>query len=148
VTRPRDSLPPHLIRPADVPSWLAGSAIDRIMVHTTTAQDAEQIIHDGVRIDRSISDVGWGHDFYATSRPDPHYGDTPLSVAIRPHQPSVADDSIEGQERIDEMLAAAGSDDVRAVLMEAGYDGVLVHYPDGEMWAVAYDEHQVRIVRY
>jgi len=117
------------------------------MVHTTTARDAELIILHGVRIDRSVSDVGWGDGFYTSSRADPQYGDTPLSVAVRLLRPFVAEDSIEGQERIDEMLTAARSDNVRAVLMEAGYDGVIVHYPDGEMWAVAYDESQVRIVR-
>jgi hypothetical protein len=139
--------PSHLIRRREVAAWLAESAVREITVHRTSAAAAARIILEGVRIERSARDVRWGQGFYTSNRPDPQYSDTSVTVAVRLRRPFVAEDSIEGQERIDEMLAEARSDDVRAVLQAAGYDGVVVHFPDGEVWVVTYADDQVKVLR-
>jgi hypothetical protein len=141
------SQPSHLIRRREVAAWLAESVVREITVHRTSAEAAARIIRDGVRIERSAREVRWGQGFYTSNRPDLQYGDTSVAVAVRLRRPFVAEDSIEGQERIDEMLAEAGSDDVRAVPQAAGYDGVVVHFPDGEAWVVAFADDQVKVIR-
>jgi hypothetical protein len=142
------SLPAHMIDREEAPTWLAGSAWGRITIHQTSASDARRIIEEGIRIERTARDAAWGQGFYTTTRPDPQYGDTGIRVAIRLMRPFVAEDPIDGQERVDALLAEAGSEDVRAVLLAAGFDGVIVHrrWRD-EVWVIAYDDSQVRVVR-
>ncbi len=131
----------------EVAGWLADSANRWITVHWTSEENAHRIREEGVRIERSAGDVAWGRGFYTTTRPDPQYGETGVRVAVRLTRPFVADDPIDGQERVDALLVEAGSDDIRAVLMAAGFDGVIVHRSwRNEMWAIAYTEEQVKIV--
>jgi hypothetical protein len=137
----------HLIRRGDVPRWLAGPAVDFVTIHQMTASDARLIRETGVRIERTARDAAWGQGFYTTTRPDWQYGEVSVPVAVRLMQPFVAQDPIDGQEQIDAMLAGAQADDVRAVLLAAGFDGVIVHRPwRDEVWVIAYHDHQVRIV--
>jgi hypothetical protein len=137
----------HVIRRDEVTAWLADSAVRQVLTHRTTAEDARQILEHGVRIERTARDLRWGQGFYTSTHPDPQYGDTSVRVAIRLRHPFVADDSIDGQERIDALLQEAASEDVRAVLQAAGYDGVVVHFLDGEMWVVAFADEQVKVVQ-
>jgi hypothetical protein len=138
---------PHLIRRRDVPAWLAGSAVHFITIHQTTASDARLIRGIGVRIERTARDAAWGQGFSTTTRPDRQYGETSVAVAIRLMRPFVALGPNDGQERIDAMLAEAQDSDIRAVLLAAGFDGVIVHRSwRDEIWVIAYDDHQVRVV--
>jgi len=66
---------------------------------------------------------------------------------MRLQHPFVAEDSIDGQEHIIALLQQAESDDVRTVLQAAGYDGVVVYFHVGEMWVIAFDNEQVKVVQ-
>jgi hypothetical protein len=133
---PIDPTRSHLIRSSQVRAWLRDSVVKEVAVHRTTAEPAERILREGVdRIGRSAAHVRFGSGFYSSTRPNPHYGDTNVYVSIRLRRPFVMEDTIEGEERIDEMSAAAGSDDVRAALMEAGYDSCATR-GDEERWRI------------
>jgi hypothetical protein len=137
---------PHLIRRRDDSAWLAGSAVNVPTRHWTSAASARRIVAEGVHIEQTELDTTWGQGFYATTGFRPDIGDTPVSVAIRLERPFVAVDRIAALEQIDELLARAESEDVRAVLLAAGYDGVLVHWESGEMWVVAFEGDQVKVI--
>ena len=141
------SRPSHLIRRREVAVWLAGSAVTHIMTHWTTPGNALRIRELGVRIQATSPDSKWGWGFYTSTRPLPEYGEAGVRVAIRLRNPLVVHDQIMAQEEIDEMLARSGSEDVRAVLLAAGYDGVIVHWESGELWAVAFDDEQVKVIQ-
>ena len=136
----------HLIRRRDVAVWLARSAVDVPTRHWTSAASARRIIAEGVHIEQTELDATWGQGFYTTTGSRPDFGDTPVPVAIRLERPLVAVDRIAALERIDEMLARAGSEDVRAVLLTAGYDGVGVHWESGEMCGGAFEGDQVKVI--
>lgn len=143
----RSQRPAHIIRHSEVASWLADSVVKLTTVHRTTAESAAAILRDGVRIDQSAVDVRFGFGFYTTTHPHPQYGNANVRVAIRLQHPFIANDPIEGDELVDTMRQVARSDDTRSVLQAAGYDGVVVHFPDGEMWVIAFADDQVKIVR-
>jgi len=146
LTRPRDPLPAHLIRPEDVPAWLGGSVNKLITTHRTDEASARSIREHGIRIERSDPDGGWGQGFYSGTRSDAQYGDVSVRVAVRLLRPFLAHDPIADQERIGALLARAGTDDIREALMAAGHDGVVVHWGPGDMWVVAYTSEQVRVL--
>jgi hypothetical protein len=141
------SLPSHLIQRRDVAVWLAGSAVEQIMTHWTTPGNALRIREVGVRIHVTAPDSKWGQGLYTSTRPLPEYGEVGVRVAIRLQNPLVVYDQVLAQEEIDEMLARAESKDVRAVLLAAGYDGVIVHWESGELWAVAFDDEQLKVIQ-
>ncbi|MGD9892964.1 MAG: hypothetical protein AB7R89_07905 [Dehalococcoidia bacterium] len=143
----RSQRPAHIIQHSEVAAWLADSIVKVTTVHRTTAESAAAILRAGVHIEHTAVDVAWGRGFYTTNRPQRHAGDTNVRVAVRLRRPLVVDDPIEGQEQIDTLLREAGNEDIRAVLQGAGYDGVVVRFLDGEMWAVAHSDEQVKVVR-
>jgi hypothetical protein len=129
-----------------VRAWLAGSAIDVITTHRTDPASARHILEFGVQIEHSRTDGSWGRGFYSGTRMGPEYGDTSVRVAVRILYPFRVADHIAGQEEVDRLLAQEGSDDVRATLLRAGYDGVVVEWAPGDLWVVAYSNEQVRVV--
>jgi hypothetical protein len=69
------------------------------------------------------------------------------STAIRLRRPLIVADSIDGQDMLEELRERAGTEDARAAVLAAGYDGVLIHYGPGDFWVVAYHDEQVKVVR-
>lgn len=137
----------HLIQRDDVPAWLAGSAVTQITVHQTSTESARHNREAGVQIERTARDSAWGRGFYPTTRPDPRYGEVGVRVAVRLLRPFVVKDPIDGQERVDAMLLDARTDDVRAVLMAAGFESVIMHRSwRDEVWVVTYTGDQVKVV--
>ena len=139
--------PSHLILRRAVAARRAGSAVPQIMAHRTTPGNALRIREMGVRIRTTSPDSKLGQGFYTSTRPLPEYGEVGVRVAIRLRNPLVVYDQLLAQEEIDEMLARAGSEKVRAVLLAAGYDRVIVHWESGELWAVAFDGEQVEVIQ-
>jgi hypothetical protein len=139
--------PSHLIRRREVAAWLAGSAVTQATVHVTTAEHARRLRDDGVAVERSAADTSWGRGFYSSTIPDRQYGDTEVQVAVRLLKPLVIMDVLDGAALIDELLAAAGTEDVRDAVQTAGYDGVVIHFGPGELWVVAYRDDQVKVIR-
>lgn len=136
----------HLIRRSEVAAWLADSVVKQIMIHHTSPDDARRIRVEGARIERGSSDAKWGQGFYTSTHPHHEYGEAGVRVAVRLRSPLVVLDQINAQEYIDALLAQAGGEDVRAVLQTAGHDGVVIHWQSGEVWAVAFENDQVRVV--
>jgi hypothetical protein len=40
-----------------------------------------------------------------------------------------------------------GTEDVRLTLQSVGYDGVMTEWDSGEMWAIAFESEQVKVIR-
>jgi hypothetical protein len=144
---PRPQHLPHIVTPEEARRWLHRSAIERITFHRTDAVAARHIVADGVIIPTDGLQPAWGFGFYSSTRPDPQYGDTEVRVAVRLVSPLVLPDTVSGAEGMDNLLAEAGTEDTRAALLAAGYDGVVLHLQHGEIWVVAYHPDQVKIVR-
>jgi hypothetical protein len=121
------SRPSHLIRRRDVPAWLADSVVTQIMVHWTSAESAHRIRGEGVRIARIDPEANWGHGFYPSTWRLPEFGDTGVQVAIRLDRPFIVEDRIAAREHIDDLRAELGTEEIRATLQAAGYDGVVTH---------------------
>jgi len=136
----------HLITRDEARAWLAGSAVHALTVHRTDPASAAAIEQFGVNISRAAPDTSWGRGFYSSLVPDVRYGDARLQVAVRLIHPLVIDDTVDSDEITDRLLRRAGTDDMRAAVLAAGYDGVVVHFGQSDMWVVAYFDHQVRVI--
>lgn len=119
----------------------------QVTAHWTTVESARRIREEGVRIKQTSIDSKWGQGFYTSTRPRPEYGEEGVRVAIRLLNPLVTNDEFLAQEYIDELLSEAQSDDAREVLRAAGYDGVVIHWDSGEMWVIAFENEQVKVIR-
>lgn len=138
----------HVIDHDEVEGWLAHSGWPHQTYHTTSQAAAQDIREFGVLTGRAASTGAWGQGFYTSSRIDPQYGAVSLRTAVRLRHALIISDPIDGAELIDRLLIDAGNgDDVRGAVQRAGYDGVVVHWPDGETWVVSYFPDQVKIVR-
>ena len=127
-------------------AWLAGSAVDTILIHRTSPTAAQEIITRGVVIQFTEPQPTWGHGFYASARADPQYGEAEVRMAIRLMQPLIIADTIDGAEIIDRHLVGFGTEDIRDALCAAGYDGVVLHLDQSDLLVVAYYAHQVRVI--
>jgi hypothetical protein len=137
----------HLIRRDEVATWLADSAVKQVTIHWTSEENARRIREEGVRIEQIDPEATWGHGFYTSTRPLPEFGDTGIRVAVRLQRPFIVEDRIAARELIDELRSGLGTEDIRATLQAAGHDGVLIHWESGEVWVVAYEDEQVRILQ-
>ena len=139
--------PSYLIRRQDVRAWLADSVVKQITVHVTSPAEAKRLRDEGVRVERSAVDTSWGRGFYSSTVPDWQYGSVAVRVAVRLLHPLIIEDALDGARLIDDLLAAAGTEDVRHAVESAGYDGAVIHFASGDLWVVAYRDDQVKIVR-
>jgi hypothetical protein len=124
---------------------LAGSADAQATVHVTTAEHGRRLRDEGVDVERSAVDTSWGRGFYSSTIPDRQYGDTEVRVAVRLLRPLMITDVLDGAALIDDLLAAAGTEDVRDAVDTAGYDGVVIHFGPGDLWVVTYRDDQAKV---
>jgi hypothetical protein len=153
----RPPLASHLISPAQIPDWLADSAIKRVTYHRTSALAADSIVKHGVDIERSERGA-YGQGFYTATRVDDHFGDTVVPVAIRIRQPLIG--SIDEVARVVDqlgqalvprargMMTRAAAAAVRRELVRLGYDGLIVFDGggDGSDYVVALIGEVVKVV--
>jgi hypothetical protein len=137
----------HLIRRSEVARWLRDSVVPSITIHRTSVEAARRITEEGVAVARTEPDSAWGQGFYSSSIPDPRFGEIDIRVAVRLQRPLIVPDAIDSAEIVEDIRASTEEDDVRQAILAAGYDGVLVHYGPGDFWAVAYWDHQVKVVQ-
>jgi hypothetical protein len=145
MARGRPSRPAHQITVREVDAWLAASAVTTPTFHRTDQASARDIVDRGVDLRRARDDSAWGRGFYSSDPADPQHGSAEVRVAVRLRHPLVIRDTVRDAELMDELLARAGTDDVREALLDAGYDGVVLHYPLWGLWVVAYRADQVRV---
>src|SRR5437868_1626803 len=139
--------PSHLIPQSDVRGWLRGSAVTWTTAHCTDWDSAQDILSHGVDVLKCEPFAGWGQGFYSSTRPWLEYGPAEVRVAIRLLRPLIIRDTVRGAELLDELMRNTGHlDDARAAVRAAGYDGVILHYPFGEIWVVAFENDQVNVV--
>jgi hypothetical protein len=141
----RADRPVHVISPEEVDAWLADSAVKVITIHRTDVASAQSIITDGVDLTRCSDDAAWGQGFYSRSSADPQYGEATVRVAVRLQSPLEIMDSVRDAGILELLTAQAGTDDFRAAIQAAGYDGVLVHYGQ-QLVVVAFESSQVKVV--
>jgi hypothetical protein len=139
-------MPSHLITPDEVEAWLAGSAVQAVLQHRTNPVAADLIERFGVEIGLGDTEAAWGQGFYACNYSEPQYGSAVLRVAVRLTHPLVLPDSVRGAGIMDDLLREAGTEDMRAAVLGAGYDGLVIHFPRDQFWVVAYRDEQVKIV--
>ncbi len=139
--------PGHLISRAEVPAWLADSAVKHTTVHVTSRAAAESLRREGVRIPRDDEDeAAFGHGFYTSNRADYQYGDTVVGVAVRVRRPLMIEDAVLDAHLVDDLRTAHPGLSTDQAIRAAGYDGVVVKYFGGEFWVIVFDEAQVRIL--
>ncbi len=127
-------------------TWLADSAVQVVLWHRTSPAAADQIERSGVDIKRGDPDAAWGQGFYCCNYSEPQYGEAIVPVAVRLIHPLVLPDSVRGAAVMEALLQQAGTDDMRTAVLAAGYDGLVIHFPHGQFWVVAYHNEQVRVV--
>jgi hypothetical protein len=137
---------PRVVTMAAARRWLRGSAVPRLSVHCTDQESAEHIHRHGVQIARSSADAAWGQGFYSATRPRPEYGEVQVAVAVRLLRPWIVRDTIRAAEELDALRRRFDTDDPRAAILGAGFDGVVVDFQPGDLMIVAYWDEQVRVV--
>lgn len=138
---------PHIIAWAEVDDWLADSVVKTVTHHRTSWSNARDILEQGVRLELASADAAWGQGFYSSTLDTPEYGEAVVRVAVKLTRPLVIRDTIAGAELLDELLLRAQTQDFRAAIVAAGYDGVIVHWGPKDQWVVAFSAEQVRIVK-
>jgi hypothetical protein len=143
--RPADR-PAHIITPDEVDAWLADSAVKVVTVHRTDPDSARDIMEHGVDLTKGDRDAAWGWGFYSSTIGAAQYGEAEVRVAMRLTHPLVLPDTVRGAEIVDDLMARTGTDDLRLAVLDAGYDGIVLHFGATEMWVVAYRDDQVKVV--
>jgi hypothetical protein len=127
-----------------------------VTYHNTSPGAAELIRRLGVNVEASrIGSFGQG--FYTTSVPDPFYGDTVVSVAIRLRDPLIGhlDELAVTMERLVRrlnpttgLLTPPVARLIRRELLMAGYDGIVVHDAggDGVDYVISLVDEAVKVV--
>jgi hypothetical protein len=93
---------------------------------------------------RALTQAGEG--FYSGTVPDDQYGEAQVYVAVRLVRPLVIHDTIRGAEILDELMERTGAEYPGQAILASGYDGVVIHFGQDDLWVVAYRNDQVKVV--
>ncbi len=142
-TAPR---PAHQLTLGEVGAWLVDSVVKTVTFHRTDPVSARDITEHGVDLAEASADGAWGRGFYSSTVPDPQYGSAEVPVAVRLRNPLLIHDPVRDAAQVDDLLLRSGTEDMRAAILSAGYDGVVIHYAERGIWVVAYFDEQVKVV--
>ena len=118
-----------------------------VTTHRTTPEAAQSIREEGFRVERAEPDARFGRGFYSSTRPQPEFGTASVSVAVRLVNPLGPLPLLDIEDAILALQMEFGTVDIREVLLEAGYDGVIVRWGPGDDEVVACHDEQVKVVR-
>ena len=145
------------IRGDEVVKWQKGSKLKGVMYHSASPEVIARIKARGVDVKKGSPYGVYGQGFYTAKVADVDYGGSQVKLAIRMERPLKLRGTARGRPALEEALGievhppgtnlpGASGVDISRILIQKGYDGVLIDVGPGQTWAVVLKNESVRVV--